>query len=433
VNPDARTAELTLDLSAAELAADGQNTIEIIPYDKGNFVAGRSANRKWERPPAKPATPPVLHAIIAGVSTYENRDMNLTFPAKDAIDIAKALEVGGRGLFGVERVRISTFATGTGREPTKDNLRVAFENVAKTAGPNDVVLVYLAGHGVAGKAQQDTYYYLTRDARSFDLENDATLRERTTISSSDLLEWLRQKGMPLRQVVVLDTCAAGAAATELLKLAERRELTADQRRAIELLKDATGSHILMGSAADRVSYEASRYGQGLLTYALLLGIRVPEFAQGIGGIQQPVISSPKGQTFPIALLPPEVRREIPLPVLKPQLLRLQVLDANDADELGLAAPVRAALREASNPATRGESRREPALIYLDQVADDVPDAYRPQIRYTAQANAVQLSIRLLRGGQRLAERTVALPTRNVTEISQRAVNELIQMLATQKQ
>jgi hypothetical protein len=161
--------------------------------------------------------------------------------------------------------------------------------------------------------------------------------------------------------------------------------------------------------------------------------RVPEFAQGIGGIQQPVISSPKGQTFPIALLPPEVRREIPLPVLKPQLLRLQVLDANDADELGLAAPVRAALREASNPATRGESRREPALIYLDQVADDVPDAYRPQIRYTAQANAVQLSIRLLRGGQRLAERTVALPTRNVTEISQRAVNELIQMLATQKQ
>jgi hypothetical protein len=159
---------------------------------------------------------------------------------------------------------------------------------------------------------------------------------------------------------------------------------------------------------------------------------VPEFAQGIGGIQQPVISSPKGQTFPIALLPPEARREIPLPVLKPQLLRLQVLDANDADELGLAAPVRAALREASTPATRGESRREPALIYLDQVADDVPDAYRPQIRYTAQANGVQLSIRLLRGGQRVAERTVALPTRNVTEISQRAVNELIQMLATQK-
>jgi WD40 repeat protein len=454
VNSDARTAELTVDLSAAELAADGNNTIEVIPHDKANFVAGRSPNAKWQQQPAKPTTPPVLHAIIAGVSTYENDSMNLKFPAKDAIDIAKALEVGGRGLFGVERVHISTFASGTSQEPTKDNIRLAFENVAQSAGPNDVVLVYFAGHGVAGKAQQDTYYYLTRDARSFDLENDATLREKTTISSTDLLEWLRLKGMPLREVVVLDTCAAGAAANELLKLADRRELTPDQKRAIELLKDATGSHILMGSAADRVSYEASRFGQGLLTYALLLGMRgealdeggrldvrkwfdtaqhrVPEFAQGIGGIQQPIISSPKGQTFPIALLTPAARAEIPLPVLKPQLLRLQVLDANDADQLDLADPVRAALRAASIPAARGETRQETALVYLDQVSDGIPDAYRPQIRYTLEANGVQLSIRLLRGGQRLAERTVALPTRNVTEISQRVVTELIQMLATQK-
>jgi hypothetical protein len=77
--------------------------------------------------------------------------------------------------------------------------------------------------------------------------------------------------MRLRQVVVLDTCAAGAATAELLKLADRRELTADQCRALELLKDATGSHLLMGAAADKAGYEASLYGQGLLTYSLLLG------------------------------------------------------------------------------------------------------------------------------------------------------------------
>ena len=29
----------------------------------------------------------------------------------------------------------------------------------------------------------------------------------------------------------------------------------------------------MGSAADAVSYEASRYGQGLLTYSLLQGMK----------------------------------------------------------------------------------------------------------------------------------------------------------------
>jgi uncharacterized caspase-like protein len=75
----------------------------------------------------------------------------------------------------------------------------------------------------------------------------------------------------------------------------------------------------MGAAADRVSYEASRYGQGLLTYALLEGmrgealdaggrldvrrwfdeaeLRVPELAKGIGAIQQPILSSPSGSPF----------------------------------------------------------------------------------------------------------------------------------------
>ena len=36
----------------------------------------------------------------------------------------------------------------------------------------------------------------------------------------------------------------------------------------------------MGSAADRVSYEASKYGQGLLTYALLDGMH----ERSVGGI-----------------------------------------------------------------------------------------------------------------------------------------------------
>ena len=65
----------------------------------------------------------------------------------------------------------------------------------------------------------------------------------------------------------------------------------------------------MGSAADAVSYEASRYGQGLLTYSLLQGMKgaalkedqyvdvsklfeyaadeVPRLAQNVGGIQRP--------------------------------------------------------------------------------------------------------------------------------------------------
>ena len=442
---------IPLDLSAAELAANGNNTIEVVAYGKANLVAARGVQVVWIKAPEKAAAPPALHAIIAGVSSYEDPAMSLRFPAKDALDMAHALEIGGKRLFGVERIDLATFATGTSHEPTKENLRKAFEAVPARAGPNDVVLIYLAGHGVAGKAGSDLYYYLTREARSVKPEDDPKLWEQTTISSAELLEWLRRKGMPLRQVVVLDTCAAGAASTELLKLADRRELTADQRRALELLKDATGSHILMGAAADKVSYEASRYGQGLLTYSLLLGmrgealdeggrldvgkwfrtaqLRVPEFAQGIGGIQQPVISSPAGQTFPIALFTPEDRGQIQLPSLKPQLLRAAVHDDDDNDPLQLDAPVRAALRAASQPAARGESRPQPPLVYLDQVAGDVAGAYLPQVRYQLTPTEVQIRLRLVSGSTRL-EQKFDSPTRDPAALSTRIVQEFVQMLGS---
>lgn len=39
------------------------------------------------------------------------------------------------------------------------------------------------------------------------------------------------------------------------------------------MKDRTGTHVITGCAADAVSYEASRFGQGLLTYSLLEGMK----------------------------------------------------------------------------------------------------------------------------------------------------------------
>ena len=441
---------IAIDLSGAQLAANGANTIEAMAYDKDNLIAGPRGTATWEEMAAGREAPPVLHAIIAGVSSYEGgRSMSLTFAAKDALDMAHALEVGGKRLFGVERVDIATFASGSGQEPTKENLRKAFEAVAAKAGADDVAIVYLAGHGAAGKAGSDLYYYLTRDARTATPDVDVGLWEQTTISSAELLEWLQRKGMPLRQVVVLDTCAAGAATSELLKLADRRELTADQRRALELLKDATGSHILMGAAADRVSYEASRYGQGLLTYSLLLGMRgealdeggrldvrrwfdaaqrkVPDLAQGIGGIQQPVISSPTGQTFPVAMFTPEDRAQIVLAKLKPQLLRARVEDEDQNDPMQLESAVRAGLRAVSLPATRGEARPEPPLVYLDQVAGDVAGAYVPQVRYQVDGKRVRIRLRLVSVGAPLEVKFEA-PAGERGEVARQIVERFVEML-----
>src|SRR5262249_28396162 len=187
----------------------------------------------------------------------------------------------------------------------KENLQKAFE-AARKAKPTDVLVVYLAGHGVSVQKQQDLYCYLTQDARTTDSTafNDPAVLEQAAVTSEELVDWIK-KIPALKQVMILDTCAAGAAASKLM---EHRSLSGDQIRAIDRLKDRTGFHVLMGCAADRVSYEASSYAQGLLTYSLLQGMRgaalregefvdvskifqhaadqVPLLAQNVGGIQK---------------------------------------------------------------------------------------------------------------------------------------------------
>ena len=57
---------------------------------------------------------------------------------------------------------------------------------------------------------------------------------------------------------------------------------------LDRLKDRTGVHVLAGCAADAVSYEATRYGQGLLTYSLLLGMRRQAARRRVCGCRRPV-------------------------------------------------------------------------------------------------------------------------------------------------
>src|SRR4051812_48643127 len=100
---------------------------------------------------------------------------------------------------------------------------------------------------------------------------------------------------------------------------------------------------MAGYAADSVRYEASRFGQGLLTYSLLLGMRgaklregeyvdvvdlfvfaavqVPEMARVIGGVQRPTVASPRGASIDIGRLTAEDRVKVPLRSVKPVVLR----------------------------------------------------------------------------------------------------------------
>jgi hypothetical protein len=290
---------------------------------------------------------------------------------------------------------------------------------AQKARPGDVLVVYLAGHGVAVR---DLYIYPTQEARTLDEFSDAAIRDATGISSEELVDWIK-KIPASHQLMILDTCAAGAAAR---KLVEPRDVPSDQIRALDMLNGRTGFHVLMGSAADAVSYEASQYGQGLLTYSLLQGMRgaalkndveadvttlfqfaadrVPELAREIGGIQRPQILLGAGGSFDFGILEKEDKERIPLAASKPIILRPVFLNALLLrDDLGLSAVLRKRLREETYASERG-GRRTAAAIFVDE--SESPGAISPSGSYTIEGRKVNVTVVLSRDDREVYRFTI---------------------------
>ena len=235
------------------------------------------------------------------------------------------------------------------------------------------------------------------------------------ISSEELLQWVTKQNNALKRVLILDTCAAGAIAGSLIG---KRDLPSDQQiRAIERLKDNTGFYVLMGAAADKVSYEASEYGQGLLTYALLHGMKgarlregqfaeagllfgyaqeeVVKMAKNIGGIQRPYVITPDtSEPIDIGMFTEAEQRAIKLANRKALILRPALQNERlRYDNLKLTPILRQELREMSYVAGLGEA----PIVFVE--ADEMVDAVVPSGSYSVTGDELKITVVLVRNDE----------------------------------
>jgi uncharacterized caspase-like protein len=447
--------ELQLDLSDHPFLIPGQeNVCEVRAYNAEGYLVSRSLRAPYVAPETE-LDPPHLWAILVGTSDYQGNRLDLHFAAKDAEDMAEAIQLGAVRLLGADKVH-TTLLTAQSRPATQEtgqlglpdsaewdqeelistrkNVIKAFES-ARAAKSTDILLVYMAGHGVNHGGQDGDYYYLTADARTGNLR-DPAVRQQTAISSRELTECIRE--IPaLKQVLILDTCAAGRLVE---RLTEHRAIESSQIRALDRMKDRTGLHILAGSTADAVSYESSRYGQGLLTYSMLLGMQgaalredefldisrlfefaadqVPELAKDIGGIQRPLTATPRGgASFDIGRLTAADRQQIPLARVRPLVLRASLEDEDTwQDHLELSKRINGLLRERS---ARG---REAPLIFVD--AGGHAGAYELKGRYRVEDDSLKIGLRILCDRERIASYQIEGDLSNLEELAKGIVQTM---------
>ncbi|MEQ9312317.1 MAG: caspase family protein [Cytophagales bacterium] len=255
-----------------------------------------------------------FYALIIGVSDYTGTKLDLNFSSKDAKSISEAIQNGASNYFGKENVEIvdlNSINSESSLQPTKENTLKALDAISKKINPQDVFLFYFAGHGAQGVEEDKNYYLLTKEA-SYQESKSLVNPSSYSISDKELGESL-SKISSLNMVMILDACHSGEMIDKFNK--QVGHLSTKEEKALEKLISETGLHILAGSESDNVSYETSLYGQGLLTYSLLFGMKgdalrdgqyldvnrlfqyasakVPELASKVGGVQKPVVKVPE--------------------------------------------------------------------------------------------------------------------------------------------
>lgn len=188
-----------------------------------------------------------LLVLSVGVDEYTHMpEHNLQFASADADSIAKIfVEQEGRNYDVVESIVLSDTVES---KATKDNVVDALDALAEL-GPDDTVVLFLAGHGVV---EDSNYYFLPRNAE----RNSAGRWKKSTVIAWNDIQLAMASSLG-RRILLVDTCHSESAFNS------------------RLIKDAEDSNIVVMSSTDSgtLAQEIASLGHGVFTHALLEGMR----------------------------------------------------------------------------------------------------------------------------------------------------------------
>ena len=398
-----------------------ENSIVVKSLTAKNSISSRSVSIN-EKANEKSVALPNLYAVVVGVSDYKGEELDLNFAAKDAADMANAVDASAKKMLntdGNEHVFMYKIHTGVGRDkfPEKNSIKQVFTEIAGKAQPNDILLVFFAGHGVM-ESENNKFYFLTADASNTTVSG--ALKD-VGISTDELTEWIRPQIMKAqKRILIFDACNSGQAIKEMISigqkgqnfLAARGDDKSKQIKAVEKLNERSGLFILSASASDQKAYEMGKYNQGALTYSLLKAIKeepdiledrkylnisrwfnaaektVGELSRETGARQQPQIVSTTN--FNIGVVDEEVRDKIVLPFEKPMFTRSEFRNTETTiDNLKLRSLVDKELIDLSEQANA-------SIMYSPEYEGQ--NVYQLSGSYTVSGNDIAVTIVITQGG-----------------------------------
>jgi len=255
----------------------GENLLTAYAFNEAN-VKSRDAVVRVEGAESL-RRPGTTYILAIGLNVYANKHYNLRYAVADANEFVAevkrrrtALEPAGKvvevQLLDAEATKANILAGVrrlSGEEGGLPKGAPAQLAALKPAVPEDVVVIYYAGHGTA---QKDRFYLIPHDLGhegDRELKNEFGLRSIIEHSISDReLEALFEPIAAGQLVLVLDACNSGQA----LEAEERRRGPMNSRGLAQLAYEK-GMYVLTAAQGYQAALEAAQLGHGLLTYVLV--------------------------------------------------------------------------------------------------------------------------------------------------------------------
>ena len=194
---------------------------------------------------------PSLYILAIGVSNYDNRELRLLFPAKDASDFTQAL-IRQAGLL-YESVDVKLL---TDRRATAENIRDGLSWLQTETTNRDVAMLYIAGHGINDNIGD--FFFMPVNA-------DINRINATCVSYVDIKRTISAVAGKL--IVFMDACHSGNV------LGNTQQRAAGIIQAVSELTGAENGPVVFTSSTGRqFSLESPEWNNGAFTKALVEGL-----------------------------------------------------------------------------------------------------------------------------------------------------------------
>jgi hypothetical protein len=228
-------------------AIPGENEVSIAAFNKDNTVQSMLKTVTFTST-IKPEAPHI-YVLSIGIDEYKSSKDNLKFAVKDAESIARMIRQESLTQYKEDKVHVTLLKN---NNATKNNIMKEIGQLSRVIKPNDVFVLFIAGHGVL---HGGLYSIVTHDF-------DGNLSKDNLISSNEVMEFSKNM-KSLTQIFILDTCHAGGLDNFVSGLYDAR---------MSVLARNMGLHMFASASSTQKALDGFQGKNGMFTYALLEGL-----------------------------------------------------------------------------------------------------------------------------------------------------------------